>query len=173
MTNVIVIKSEDGSKKPNIKIWNEKKKITPTWRHKLDTKKIRPPSMTQNKDKKIKPTSRHKTNTKKNPWPSRLYDCHPCIDCIGREEQSSRQRDKTCRDREVFGETKDTNGSLPKPVEARRNCHASQAPLAGAIGGCITDALSKFEFTFVHTWASSRTLRGCLHHGPWSRLLLL
>jgi hypothetical protein len=41
----------------------------------------------------------------------------------------------------VFGETWETNGSLPEPVEACRNCHVPQAPFKGVVGGRVADAL--------------------------------
>lgn len=36
----------------------------------------------------------------------------------------------------------ETNTSLPKPVEAHRNCHTRQRRLTGAVGGRGADALT-------------------------------
>lgn len=87
----------------------------------------------------------------------RGYDCHPDVDFIQREEQRSRQRDKTYRDWEVFGEMHETNGSLPEPAEMRRNCHARPARLTGAPSGRIADSLTTL---LTHSLIALKPLEG-------------
>lgn len=67
----------------------------------------------------------------------------------------------------MFDETWETNGSLPEPVEACRNCHVHQARLMGAVGGCVADALTpeRFcEFQMINLgilWSEDEYLLNC------------